>query len=348
MTSHLYFKKKEKKKKTFEYFIYLFIFFVVFFFLILDPEVRYWVLESLDSSFDQHLAQAENLGALLVAMNDEVFDIRELAVSTIGRLSMLNPAYVMPSLRKTLIQFLTELEHSGMGRNKEQSARMLDKLVVSSPRLVRPYMEPILKILVPKLREPEPNPAVVVHVLTAIGDLAEVNGAVMRCWADDLLPILLELLNDSSSPERRGVALWCLGQLVGAAGLVVTPYQNYPTLLDVLINFLKTEQQSAIRRETIRVLGLLGALDPYRHKLNQGQIDSQAHSTSTMANKDMKGEETGLELSTSEMLVNSSAATMEEFYPAVAIATLMRIIRDPTLAQHHTMVVQVIESLRKN
>lgn len=139
-----------------------------------DSEVRFGVLESLDSSFDHHLAQAENLSALLVAMNDEVFDIRELAVGTIGRLSTLNPAYVMPSLRKTLIQFLTELDHSGMGRNKEQSARMLDKLVVSSPRLVRPYMEPILKILVPKLREPEPNPAVVVHVLTVIGDLAEV------------------------------------------------------------------------------------------------------------------------------------------------------------------------------
>ena len=142
--------------------------------IFLDPEVRYWVLESLDSSFDQHLAQAENISALLVAMNDEIFEIRELAVSTIGRLSTLNPAYVMPSLRKTLIQFLTELEHSGMGRNKEQSARMLDKLIVSSPRLVRPYMEPILKILVPKLREAEPNPAVVVHILTAIGDLSEV------------------------------------------------------------------------------------------------------------------------------------------------------------------------------
>ncbi|KAK6628142.1 hypothetical protein RUM43_001953 [Polyplax serrata] len=307
-----------------------------------DPEVRYWVLESLDSSFDQHLAQAENISALLVAMNDEIFEIRELAVSTIGRLSTLNPAYVMPSLRKTLIQFLTELEHSGMGRNKEQSARMLDKLIVSSPRLVRPYMEPILKILVPKLRESEPNPAVVVHILTAIGDLSEVNGAAMRSWADELLPILLELLGDSSSPERRGVALWCLGQLVGAAGLVVTPYQNYPTLLDVLINFLKTEQQPAIRRETIRVLGLLGALDPYRHKLNQGQIDSQPHSTSSLANKDLKNEESALDLNTSEMLVNSSAATLEEFYPAAAVATLMRIIRDPTLAQHHTMVVQAV------
>lgn len=41
------------------------------------------------------------------------------------------------------------------------------------------------------------------------------------------------------------------------------------------------------------------------------------------------------------MLVNMSSATLEEYYPAIAIATLMRIIRDPTLSQHHTMVVQV-------
>lgn len=73
------------------------------------------------------------------------------------------------------LQFLTELEHSGMGRNKEQSARMLDHLVVNAPRLIRPYMEPILKVLVPKLKEQEPNPGVVVSVLTAIGDLAEVS-----------------------------------------------------------------------------------------------------------------------------------------------------------------------------
>lgn len=73
------------------------------------------------------------------------------------------------------LQFLTELEHSGIGRNKEQSARMLDHLVVNAPRLIRPYMEPILKVLVPKLKEQEPNPGVVVSVLTAIGDLAEVS-----------------------------------------------------------------------------------------------------------------------------------------------------------------------------
>lgn len=314
-----------------------------------DSDVRYWVLASLDKSFDIHLAQAESLSALFIAMNDEIFEIRELAIYTIGRLSTMNPAYVMPSLRKTLIQFLTELEHSGMGRNKEQAARMLDYLVISAPRLIRPYMEPILKVLIPKLKESEPNPGVVLAVLRAIGDLAGVNGAEMQQWMPELLSILLEMLVDASSPEKRGVALWVLGQLVGSTGHVVKPYTQYPSLLDVLINFLKTEQQPPIRRETIRVLGLLGALDPYKHKMNLGQIDSQLDSLTSMADIKCKSDsETSQDQTTSEMLVNMSSSTLEEYYPAIAIATLMRIIREPTLSQHHTMVVQAVTFIFKS
>ncbi|XP_063975702.1 serine/threonine-protein kinase mTOR [Diachasmimorpha longicaudata] len=313
-----------------------------------DPDVRISVLASLDQSFDIHLAQAESLSALFVAMNDEMFEIRELAIRTIGRLSTMNPAYVMPSLRKTLIQFLTELEHSGMGRNKEQAARMLDHLVVSAPRLIRPYMKPILKVLVPKLKEPEPNPGVVLAILRAVGDLAEVNGSEMQQWMPELLSILLEMLVDASSPEKRGVALWVLGQLVGSTGHVVKPYMQYPSLLEVLINFLKTEQQPIIRRETIRVLGLLGALDPYKHKMNLGQIDSQVDNQLTSVTDTKSDIENNQDLTTSEMLVNMSSSSLEEYYPAIAIATLMRIIRDPTLSQHHTMVVQAVTFIFKS
>jgi FKBP12-rapamycin complex-associated protein len=74
-----------------------------------DPSIRKTVLSCLDARFDHHLAQAENLRSLFIALNDEVFEIRELAILTIGRLTVRNPAYVMPSLRKTLIQLLTEL-----------------------------------------------------------------------------------------------------------------------------------------------------------------------------------------------------------------------------------------------
>lgn len=77
-----------------------------------DAGIRHTVLSSLHERFDKHLAQAENVRSLFIAVNDEVFENRVTAVALVGRLAMHNPAYVMPSLRKTLIQLLTELEYS--------------------------------------------------------------------------------------------------------------------------------------------------------------------------------------------------------------------------------------------
>lgn len=203
--------------------------------------------------------------------------------------------------------------------------------------------------MVPKLKEPEPNPGVVLSVLHCIGNLAEATGGGLELqqWMPELLSILLEMLGDASAPEKRGVALITLGQLVGATGHVIKPYNQHPMLLDVLINFLKTEQHSLIRRETIRVLGLLGALDPYRHKIIRGQIDYQPEAPVLIAIAD-KEEESNADLSTNEMLVNMSSNTLEEYYPAIAIATLMKIIKDPTLSQHHTMVVQAVTFIFKS
>lgn len=127
--------------------------------------------------------------------------------------------------------------------------------------------------------------------------------------------------------------------ILGATGRCVTPYYKYPFLIDILINFLKTEQQRTIRRETIRVLGLLGAMDPYRMKLNKGLIDSQ-NDAILISMSDLKSDE-HLDLSTAETLVNMGNV-LEEYYPAIAISTLMRILRDQTLSQHHTSVVQAI------
>lgn len=61
-----------------------------------------------------------------------------------------------------------------MGRNKEQSARMIDHMAVHAPRLVAPYVQPVLKILVPKLNEPDLNPSILISILACIGDLAQV------------------------------------------------------------------------------------------------------------------------------------------------------------------------------
>ena len=56
----------------------------MFFLFFQAHDVRFSVMDCLDECFDYHLAQAENLSALFVAMNDERFEIRELTMCIIG------------------------------------------------------------------------------------------------------------------------------------------------------------------------------------------------------------------------------------------------------------------------
>uniref|UniRef100_A0A0K2TDA5 Serine/threonine-protein kinase TOR n=2 Tax=Lepeophtheirus salmonis TaxID=72036 RepID=A0A0K2TDA5_LEPSM len=184
-------------------------------------------------------------------------------------------------------------------------------------------------------------------VLRAIGDLAHVGGTLMKSYVDELLMLLLEMLNDSSSNQKREVSLWVLAQLVESTGSVITPYHRYPSLLDTLLNFLRLDQRPPIRTRTLRLLGLLGALDPYRHKMNMGQIDSAVvQSAPLIAINDTQSEmEQSYEMTTSEMLVNMGTGNLEEFYPSVAIASLMKIIRDT--AQQHNDVVKAVTFIFK-
>ena len=109
-----------------------------------------------------------------------------------------------------------------------------DHLISNAPSLIRPYVQPILKVLIPKLKETDLNPLVITSVLRAIGDLAPVGGLLMQGYMEELLPLLLEMLNDASSMQKREVSLWALGQLVESTGSVITPYHRYPSLLDTL------------------------------------------------------------------------------------------------------------------
>ena len=43
--------------------------------------------------------------------------------------------------------------------------------------------------------------------------------------------------------------MWTLGQLIESTGYVNEPYLKYPKLLEVLLDFLKTEQSVGMRRE---------------------------------------------------------------------------------------------------
>jgi hypothetical protein len=55
------------------------------------------------------LAQPDNLQSLFYSLNDENYEIREAAITLVGRLAKRNPAFTLPSLRNTLTELMSEI-----------------------------------------------------------------------------------------------------------------------------------------------------------------------------------------------------------------------------------------------
>jgi FKBP12-rapamycin complex-associated protein len=208
-----------------------------------------------------------------------------LAVGIIGRLAQHNPAYVMPSLRKSLINLITELEYATSkyvclfvvldsltvcSKQKEESAKLLCLLVGASASLVKSYASTLLTVLLRTATSPSTTMPVASHCITCIGELARVAGEELVPSAHEIIALVIDILNDQGMATlKRDAALRTLGQVVSNTGEVISPYIDHPQLLGVLFRILRTESSPVMRLEAIRTMGMLGALDPFKHKVSQ-------------------------------------------------------------------------------
>ncbi|KAJ7946192.1 Serine/threonine-protein kinase TOR, partial [Quillaja saponaria] len=303
-----------------------------------DVTVRHSIFFSLHGNrgFDEYLAQANNLSAVFAALNDEDFDVREYTISVAGRLSEKNPAYVLPALRRHLIQLLTYLEQSADSKCKEESAKLLGCLIRNCERLILPYIAPIHKALVARLIEGSANNGIISGVLVTVGDLARVGGFAMRQYIPELMPLIVEALLDGAAVAKREVAVATLGHVVQSTGYVITPYNEYPLLLGLLLKLLNGELVWSTRREVLKVLGIMGALDPHVHKRNQQSLPGSYGEVTRPAS------DSGQHIQSVDEFPADlwpSFASSEDYYSTVAINSLMRILRDPSLASYHLKVV---------
>ncbi|KAL8151366.1 LOW QUALITY PROTEIN: hypothetical protein V2J09_021174 [Rumex salicifolius] len=306
-----------------------------------DVSVRYSIFHSLheNGGFDDFLAQADSLSAIFAALNDEDIEVREYTISVAGRLSEKNPAYVLPALRRHLIQLLTYLDQSKDPKCKEESAKSLGCLIRSCERLILPYIAPINKALVAKLHEgsgASANSGTIAGVLVTVGDLARVGGFAMREYIPELMPLIVDALLDGVALTKREVAVITLGQVVQSTGYVITPYNDYTQLLGLLLKLLNGDLAWSTRREVLKVLGIMGALDPYVHKRNQpslpGLLGEITHTTGDSGQHIRSMDELPMDLW-------PSFATSEDYFSTVAIGSLMRVLRDPSLSSYHQNVV---------
>ena len=141
---------------------------------------------------------------------------------------------------------------------------MLTLLVSSTQRLIKPYAIPMLRVLLPKANDP--NPTVAANVLMCLGELACVGGEDVLLHVPELMHVIMSRLVDPSL-IKRDAALRTLGQVCSSTGYVIQPLVEYPQLLQIMSRILRSETTSAVRRQVVKVLGILGALDPYRRKV---------------------------------------------------------------------------------
>ncbi|KAJ3138476.1 phosphatidylinositol kinase- protein kinase tor1 [Physocladia obscura] len=291
----------------------------------LDYRIRRAIISSVDTRHDHRLVQPNNMQSIFAALNDEDFVIRELAIVIIGRLSLRFPSGVMPLLRQAFIQLLTEIQYSGVSTQTEESAQLLAGLITSAHHLVTPYASSILKVLLPKAKDP--NQSISSKIITAICELSKFAHSVFLPYADEIMGILIEAIRDQANIVKREAALKTLGRFATNIGMVVEPYEKHPDLLVLLMEKSKSEQKSSLRREAANSIGFLGALDPFRVKADtdNGPVNANVQDNTFQS-----------------IPIGPSS---DEFYPMVAITALMKVMQDVSANNHHANAVSAAISI---
>ena len=89
----------------------------------------------------------------------------------------------------------------------------------------------------------------------------------------------------NESGTKRDTAVSTLGQLVESTGYAIKPYREYPKLLGMLLRMLNGDINWEARRQVLRVLGVIGALEPYIHKQNLRVLSLQTSGPGTLSER---------------------------------------------------------------
>eukprot|EP00755_Sulcionema_specki_P018103 Sspe_Gene.66045::Locus_39040_Transcript_1_1_Confidence_1.000_Length_4442::g.66045::m.66045/K07203/MTOR, FRAP, TOR; serine/threonine-protein kinase mTOR len=149
----------------------------------------------------------------------------------------------------------------------------------------------------------------------------------MAVYLEDFLPPIVNVLKDKSAKLKLEAALKALGSLVQFTGYAIKPYEQYPDLLPNLFSILGNADTSSeyisvtINREAVRVIGIIGALDPHRRKLQL--------------------------LESSEAPRDEERLTIKakDYFTKVVLQSLVRIMKDPSLSTHHKISVNVLVNI---
>ena len=296
-----------------------------------EADVRYHIINTINFiHFNYFLIVPANVNRIGTLLRDERVEIRELSASVLSRLGKISPAYAQPQILTMLEKLLFEVELHPELSKKEESVRLIGHLLSNVPRLVRVLAKRVLDNLLSKLNMYQNDIRFASSIITIVGQLASQSGADELDHFEPLIPFLIESMRDFYYIQLKHTSLWTIGQIIQNTGYVIEPYKKYPELLNVLLSFLQTETSTKVRHETMRTLGIIGAIDPLEYKRNAmlksitspDDLNTIDHNCETKYPVATESKLAVLE--PYEILMSSH---LDEYYPAMTVDILMKIVK---------------------
>lgn len=101
-------------------------------------------------------------------------------------------------------------------------------------------------------------------MIECIGLLGVIGGEELAPHLPEIMRVLLSVLQEPTQPPaKKDAALVTLGQVCANTAYVVEPFVQHPELYSIFARMLKTDTTNETRREVLRVIGILGAVNPY-------------------------------------------------------------------------------------
>lgn len=229
----------------------------------LSPVVRLCIVRGLDARYDAYLS-LNLLAPLFLMLEDEALAVRAHTLQILGRLSRLNPAPILPGLRRVLMDLIIELRCGGdNGGGREVATRLI--IIFLREEALQNLTRPFISSIIDALPLSDVAPRLATASLEALGELATVAHTTINPWLRRLISHILMNVQEQNSSKQR-VSLWALGKIAFGTTYVVSPYLDYPQLLSQASDILPTTKRAPwdLRREVFRTFGILGALDPDR------------------------------------------------------------------------------------
>jgi hypothetical protein len=224
--------------------------------------------------------------------SDDNFEIRQESLAILSRLAKHNPATILPELRQILLLLISQIRNSYDMRLKEEATRLLCSFFQAVPlrNIIKGFVGSLISSIVVPMSVM--GSRLIRACLEAVGELCMVMREDIVCYIDGMLPMVIAHMQDSSHQSNQEVAIRTLGQLVTSTGLVIVPYLTYPNLLPKALEILRSSSTAtpwSLRREVLRTIGLVGALEPHKYNLIQKHLqDTEAKNAEAKSRAEIK------------------------------------------------------------